>query len=90
MPLNSVDQDAAAGLWDECDPPCVSLFQPTHRNHPDNQQDPIRFKNLLIAIGYPYCRGGCGHWLSVPVYQVQSGRRCTDEPPGWRLGGLVE
>jgi len=27
--------------------PCVSIYQPTHRQHPDNQQDPIRFRNLL-------------------------------------------
>ncbi|TVR67101.1 MAG: hypothetical protein EA420_00995, partial [Candidatus Competibacteraceae bacterium] len=50
MLMNSLNQDAAAGLWNECDPPCLSLFQPTHRNHPDNQQDPIRFKNLVKAL----------------------------------------
>ncbi len=27
--------------------PCVSIYQPTHRQHPDNEQDPIRFRNLL-------------------------------------------
>lgn len=27
--------------------PCISLYQPTHRCHPDNQQDPIRYRNLL-------------------------------------------
>jgi hypothetical protein len=25
---------------------CVSIYMPTHRRHPENQQDPIRFKNL--------------------------------------------
>jgi hypothetical protein len=50
MSMNRVDQDAAAGLWEECDPPCLSLFQPTYRNHPDNQQDPIRFKNLIKTL----------------------------------------
>jgi len=50
MSINSVGQDAAAGLWDECDPPCLSLYQPTHRDHPDNKQDPIRFKNLVKAL----------------------------------------
>jgi hypothetical protein len=30
--------------------PCISLYQPTHRHHPDNQQDPIRFKNLTKRI----------------------------------------
>ncbi len=50
MSVNRVDQDAAAGLWDDCDPPCLSLYQPTHRDHPDNEQDPIRFKNLVKAL----------------------------------------
>lgn len=30
--------------------PRVSLFQPTHRSFPDNQQDPIRYRNLLKDI----------------------------------------
>jgi hypothetical protein len=32
------------------EPPCVSLYQPTHRHHPDKDQDPIRFRNLLKTI----------------------------------------
>ena len=32
-------------------PPCISLYQPTHRRHPDNQQDPIRFRNLVTEVG---------------------------------------
>jgi hypothetical protein len=27
--------------------PCFSLYMPTHRTHPENQQDIIRFKNLV-------------------------------------------
>lgn len=30
--------------------PCLSLYQPTHRHSPDNQQDPIRFRNLLKTL----------------------------------------
>ncbi|MCC5792756.1 MAG: hypothetical protein JJT82_09160 [Legionellaceae bacterium] len=30
--------------------PCLSLYQPTHRSHPDNQQDSIRFKNLVKGM----------------------------------------
>jgi Bacterial archaeo-eukaryotic release factor family 3 len=30
--------------------PCLSLYQPTHRAHPDNQQDPIRFRNLVKTL----------------------------------------
>lgn len=26
---------------------CVSLYLPTHRHHPENQQDPIRFRRLI-------------------------------------------
>src|SRR5689334_20134311 len=31
-------------------PPCVSLYQPTHRQHPDTDQDPIRFRNLVRVL----------------------------------------
>ena len=30
--------------------PFISLYQPTHRHGPDNQQDLIRFKNLMTSI----------------------------------------
>jgi len=30
---------------------CLSLYQPTHRRHPENRQDPIRFRNLVKAMG---------------------------------------
>ncbi|BDC48643.1 hypothetical protein F183_A09590 [Bryobacterales bacterium F-183] len=26
---------------------CLSIYLPTHRRHPENQQDPIRYRNLL-------------------------------------------
>lgn len=32
------------------EPPCLSLYQPTHRRHPENQQDPIRFSNLVKEL----------------------------------------
>jgi hypothetical protein len=32
------------------DGPCLSLYQPTHRTHPDNLQDPIRFRNLVKEL----------------------------------------
>jgi hypothetical protein len=40
----------ADGLLDDQQPPCLSLYQPTHRHHPESQQDPIRFRNLVKAI----------------------------------------
>lgn len=30
--------------------PCLSLYQPTHRSHPDNLQDPIRFGELIKTL----------------------------------------
>jgi hypothetical protein len=30
--------------------PFISIYMPTHRHHPDNAQDPIRFKNLLKEL----------------------------------------
>jgi hypothetical protein len=30
--------------------PCLSLYQPTHRHYPENQQDPIRFRNLVKGL----------------------------------------
>lgn len=39
--------DFAAGILNNPKPPCLSLYQPTDRHHPGNQQDPIRFRNLL-------------------------------------------
>jgi hypothetical protein len=31
--------------------PCLSLYQPTHRHHPGNQQDPLRFRHLVKVLG---------------------------------------
>lgn len=51
--MSTLDKDYAAGLLDKCGPPCLSLYQPTHRHHPDNQQDPIRFRNLVKELEEP-------------------------------------
>jgi len=48
--VDSLDKDYAAGLFWACDPPCLSLYQPTHRHRPENQQDSIRFGNLVKAL----------------------------------------
>jgi len=46
----SIVQDNLAALLAGQNPPCLSLYLPTHRHHPDNQQDPIRFKNLIKKL----------------------------------------
>ncbi len=44
------ETDFAVGTLDACAPPCLSLYQPTHRHHPENAQDPIRFRNLVKTL----------------------------------------
>lgn len=39
--------DEVQALAQQSAQPSISIFLPTHRTSPDNQQDPIRFKNLL-------------------------------------------
>ncbi len=57
--MRSLTQERLAELSSTAKPPCLSLYQPTHRRHPDNQQDPIRFGNLVkeleasVRQGYP-------------------------------------
>ncbi|MGZ8518896.1 MAG: baeRF3 domain-containing protein [Candidatus Binatia bacterium] len=48
--MHSPINDYAAGIWSAAKSPCLSLYQPTHRHHPDNQQDPIRFRNLVKSL----------------------------------------
>lgn len=48
--MNALTSDFGSGILDRCDPPCLSLYQPTHRHHPGNQQDPIRFGNLVKVL----------------------------------------
>ncbi len=30
--------------------PCLSIYQPTHRRHPDNQQDAVQFQHLVKTL----------------------------------------
>lgn len=42
--------ESLAELTSVHQPPCLSLYQPTHRHGPENQQDPIRFRNLVKEL----------------------------------------
>jgi len=46
----SLTLESLAELASLRQPPCLSLYQPTHRRHPENQQDPIRFRNLVKEL----------------------------------------
>lgn len=42
--------DLERGVLTDATPPCLSLYQPTSRHHPENRQDPIRFGNLVTEL----------------------------------------
>ena len=48
--MSELYKDFADALLTDRDPPCLSLYQPTHRRYPDNQQDPVLFKNLVKSL----------------------------------------
>ncbi len=47
---HSLVNDYIAGLLSAYEPPCLSLYQRTHRHRPENQQDPILFRNLVKKL----------------------------------------
>ena len=47
---NSLTIESLAELTRKQQGPCLSLYQPTHRRHPENQQDPIRFRHLVKEL----------------------------------------
>lgn len=47
---HSLDNALLQELLAVSDSPCLSLYMPTHRSHPENLQDPVRFKNLMKEL----------------------------------------
>ncbi len=50
MTDRSLTVEELRNLFGEQQPPCLSLYLPTHRRYPENQQDPICYKNLVKAL----------------------------------------
>jgi len=48
--MNLLTNNFRASLLGAHEAPCLSLYQPTHRHHPRNQEDPIRFRNLVKEL----------------------------------------
>lgn len=48
--MDLLANDYPANLSDGLEPPFISIYQPTHRYSPENQQDPIRFRNLIKTV----------------------------------------
>ena len=56
--MDALERDYRTVLLASHEPPCLSLYQPTHRVYPDRQQDPTRFRNLVrqleMSLGQKY------------------------------------
>ena len=50
--MNLLTNNFRASLSSNHGAPCLSLYQPTHRHHPGNQEDPIRFRNLVKELDH--------------------------------------
>lgn len=48
--MEDLERSYGSLLLAKHEPPCVSLYQPTHRSYPEKQQDPIRFRNLVKEL----------------------------------------
>jgi hypothetical protein len=48
--MQSLTPESLVALTRPRSGPCLSLCQATHRHHPDNAQDPIRFANLVRTL----------------------------------------
>lgn len=48
--MNLLTPDHLAKLTQQREGPCLSLYLPTHRHHPENLQDPIRFSGLVSHL----------------------------------------
>ncbi|HEY8519907.1 MAG TPA: hypothetical protein VIN61_07500 [Gammaproteobacteria bacterium] len=48
--MRPLTTDVLRALLDDAEPPCVSLYQPTIRTHPERQQNAIRYRNLLRSM----------------------------------------
>lgn len=76
--MNARVSDYPAVVFASQEPPCLSLYQKTHRRHPENQQDPIRFRNLVkkleesLAKKYPKREVGP---LVKPFYELADDHR---------------
>jgi hypothetical protein len=48
--MPTLGRDYLATVLGTSEPPCVSVYMPTHRSYPDAQQDRIRYKDLVRQV----------------------------------------
>ncbi len=67
-------------------PPCISIYLPTHRKHPDWKQDPVRFRALVGEAESLLSRGGARDAAAITAPL----RALLDEPHWeYALDGLA-
>lgn len=60
--------------------PCLSLYMPTHRHHPENKQDPIVYKNLVKSLEESLLRQ---HSSNAAKTLLEAFRRLPDDATFW-------
>lgn len=75
-------------LLESREPPCLSLYQPTSRHHPENLQDPIRFRNLVRTLEQSLAEVYPGRDVQALLARFH---RLADDAGFWRqtLDGLA-
>ncbi len=48
--MDRLSADFAAGLLEPTEPPCLSLYQPTQRHHPESRHNAVLFRNLVKKL----------------------------------------
>ena len=81
--MSTPKNDLAARAFDSPEPPCFSLYQPTHRSFPEAEQDPIRFKNLIRELE----NKSTGHPEEVTRPLLDRFREVLDHREFWIHGG---
>jgi hypothetical protein len=86
--MEALVRDYKQGVFNATEGPCISLYQRTHRTHPDNQQDPIRFRNQLDDIEKSLRRDYPGNDVTE---MMKPFRKLVDDTAFWNhaLDGLA-
>lgn len=48
--MRLLTNDLLTAIAGHTEAPCLSLYMPTHRHHPGNQEDPVRFQHLVKEL----------------------------------------
>jgi hypothetical protein len=81
--MDALELDYRTVLLASHEPPCISIYQPTHRSHPDRQQDPIRFRNLVRGVERSLERLGSEHGGSVDKAGLEPFHRLAADVAFW-------